>query len=374
MCGNGVCTADLTGTTDADGGLTKHVDWGDGETTDVRGSVVEHRYDAGGVYRVKLTARDGDGMVDIRTREAVATPDPSARPGGAFRPHSPTRVANTSTGVGVDAGPVPPRGWITVPVAGRADIPDSGVYAAALNVTVDAGADDGYLQVFASGRERPKARSVSFTAGARVSTLVHSNLGSDGAVRIYNGSDRPVHLLVDASGWFTTPEDARTVRGAGRFRGSSPYRAFDSRSRSPLRPREARAVRIAGTGGRAGVPSGPVSAVVLDVTLVRPGRDGYLTVYPADAPRPRTPSVRATAGSVVSNRVVVPVSADGRIRVYNRAGASNVLIDVSGWYTTAGATRGAWFARPPLPTRRLDSRPGDGDRWTSPCRPGRLGR
>ena len=73
--------------------------------------------------------------------------------------------------------------------------------------------------------------------------------------------------------------------------------------------------------------------MVLNVTVANPSRSSFLTVYPADAGRPLASDLNWTPGMVVPNLVVVKLSADGRINLFNLAGATDVVVDVAGWYT-----------------------------------------
>ncbi|AUG78598.1 hypothetical protein CFP65_3818 [Kitasatospora sp. MMS16-BH015] len=106
--------------------------------------------------------------------------------------------------------------------------------------------------------------------------------------------------------------------------------------------------------GKAGVPSTNVTAVVLNTTVVDTAAAGYLTAYPAATKRPLSSNLNWTQGGVVPNLVTVPVSADGKITLFNGSwGASDFVADVAGYYTTDGS--GAQLA-PLAPTRLLDTR------------------
>ncbi|MDQ2738934.1 MAG: hypothetical protein M3Y35_10050, partial [Actinomycetota bacterium] len=83
--------------------------------------------------------------------------------------------------------------------------------------------------------------------------------------------------------------------------------------------------------GRGGVPLTGVAAVILNVTAVGPSTSGYLTVWPFGIPRPTTSNLNFTAGQDVANTVIVRLSPDGTISLYNgSAGNVDVLVDVEG--------------------------------------------
>lgn len=114
----------------------------------------------------------------------------------------------------------------------------------------------------------------------------------------------------------------------------------------------ARDVPIAGVGG---VPP-DADAVVLNVTVVNPTASSFLQLWPTDTPQPVFgSSLNFVPGQVVPNSVTVKIGNWGQVRVFNAAGSTDVVIDVSGYYK-AGSD-GAGFT-PVTPARLLDSRPG----------------
>lgn len=138
--------------------------------------------------------------------------------------------------------------------------------------------------------------------------------------------------------------------GSDFFRPVTPDRASDTRFTAfgalPLLPGEARAARIVGYGG---VPADAV-AVALNITVTAPTTNGFITVYPADLPRPNVSNLNFVAGQTVANMVTTAVSPDGDIMVYNGSAAAtvHVIVDVTGWYSGG--------FRPVEPTRAVDTR------------------
>jgi hypothetical protein len=116
-------------------------------------------------------------------------------------------------------------------------------------------------------------------------------------------------------------------------------------------------VQITGAGG---VPASGVSAVVLNVTVVGPVGPGYLTVWPEDVSRPTASNLNYQTSQVVPNRVIVPVSSGatpGQISIYTTT-QTDVLVDVSGWYSTSGGS-GYQFTAEGAPARICDTRSGN---------------
>ncbi|HEY7627763.1 MAG TPA: hypothetical protein VH761_11870 [Ilumatobacteraceae bacterium] len=99
--------------------------------------------------------------------------------------------------------------------------------------------------------------------------------------------------------------------------------------------------------GRAGVPSSGVSAVILSVSAIAATRATTLTVHPTGTTRPPTSSVEVPPILPADNLVVVPLGADGKVRVHNSAGSVHVAVDVFGWFPEdPPPTTGRWSFEP----------------------------
>ena len=113
----------------------------------------------------------------------------------------------------------------------------------------------------------------------------------------------------------------------------APARILDTRSPStPLGPSESRVLQVTGSGG---VPA-DATAVVVNVTAVAPTAGGWLTLYPADVPLPLASNLNFSTGQTVPNSVTVRLGSTvaelGRIKIFNSAGQTHVLVDVAGYY------------------------------------------
>jgi hypothetical protein len=84
-----------------------------------------------------------------------------------------------------------------------------------------------------------------------------------------------------------------------------------------------------------GIPSA-AKAVSANVTVVKPGAQGDLVIYPATlATAPNASTIGFQAGRTRANNVPLYLSADGagRITVKNNTGAPlDLLVDVNGYY------------------------------------------
>ena len=154
---------------------------------------------------------------------------------------------------------------------------------------------------------------------------------------------------------------AVTPASGARFNPLPPARVLDTREGNGAPP-----ARVSANGsidlqvtGRGGVPATGVSAVVLNVTVTEPTALSFLTAWPTGEARPLASNLNFTAGQTVPNLVVVKVGAGGKVSLYNHAGTTHVIADVSGWYGASGATQGSRY-HPVAPSRLLDTRTGLG--------------
>jgi hypothetical protein len=100
-----------------------------------------------------------------------------------------------------------------------------------------------------------------------------------------------------------------------------------------------------------------VGAVVVNVTVTDTAGPGFLTAWPQGS-RPLASNVNyERSGQTIANQVIVPIGADGKIRVYTLSSA-HVVLDVAAWYTDATATElASGLFVPTTPYRHLDTRP-----------------
>ncbi len=151
------------------------------------------------------------------------------------------------------------------------------------------------------------------------------------------------------------------VPAGSTYRPLSPARVLDTRTgvgvtAGRVGPQATIDVRVAGAGG---VPASGATAVALNVTAAgASGPLSYLTVWPKGAGRPFASNLNFTSGVSTSNLVMVRLSADGSVSLYNDAGTVDLVADVQGWYSDAGAGGSAYTAVDPA--RVLDTRTGAG--------------
>jgi subtilisin family serine protease len=244
-------------------------------------------------------------------------------------PVRPERMVDTRRAASSDSTAVAKVGGsrvLELPVLGQSGVPESGVAAVAMNVTVtdaEVGPEGGYLTVFPCGERVPNVSNLNFVNGQTVANSVIAPVSDAGTVCFYVYGE--AHVLADISGV--------VMDGAG-FRTVEPERRVDTRSGLgdvAAVPIEYSVLNVPMLG-RAGVPERDVTAVSINLTVtntVAPEVGGYATVYPCDAALPDASNLNFTTGATVPNSVISPLSADGHLCVFVY-GSADIIIDVNG--------------------------------------------
>jgi RHS repeat-associated protein len=252
-------------------------------------------------------------MVDTTTGAGTCDPSPCAAPGGG------ATMSAKVTG-----------GWSGIPDSARAVM---------LNVTASGSTAPGYLTVYPSNlASNPGTSNLNFGTGEQVSNSVVAKISADGRVKIFNGSSAGVDIRVEVTGWFAEP----SAEGGTTFEPVTPTRLVftpgggsicDPNPCAQLNGNSSMAVDVTGAGP---VPASGVSAVAVNVTVLLTAAAGNMTVYKNGTTEPAQPNLYWTAGELHAAMVIVPVDVDGRIRLENNStGATHVIVDVQGYFTTA---------------------------------------
>lgn len=171
-------------------------------------------------------------------------------------------------------------------------------------------------------------------------------------------------IAVAAPGEWSSPALDDTVAAAGTdplLTPVTPGRVFESRRGPGLGTvdgeqagegrRSAGQVTEVQVTGRAGVPEGAIG-VAVNVTIIRPDRNGFATVFPCDEPQPGSSTINYSGGQVVANGAIVKLSGDGTVCVFVLRG-TDLVVDVTG-FANADSPLGIVS-----PARFYDSRPGE---------------
>ena len=141
---------------------------------------------------------------------------------GLFVPLSPERLFDTREPAPV-AGKLAASGTVTLPLVGRAGIPDTGVAAVALNVTAVNADAAGFVTVHPAGGPRPDTSTLNVVAGDVRPNAAVVKLGTGGALSFFTQSG--AHLVADATGYFVAgagSPPASSTRSPARFNRRGP--------------------------------------------------------------------------------------------------------------------------------------------------------
>jgi hypothetical protein len=251
---------------------------------------------------------------------------PSAAPSAkalSFEPLTPVRLVDTREDLG--ASRLIGQSSARIQLAGEATLP-AGADAISANFTVTGSAEAGYLTVWNCSDERPVVSTVNFGAGETVPNGANVPLDDKGGICVF--SPVGVDLVVDVSGYYGP-------NGRVQFGPLAPVRLMDSREGGVgrLRGHEVRALQVTGVGG---VPVG-AKAVVLNITSVNPGVEGYVTVYPCDQPQPLAAALNPRPGDIRSNLVISAVSSKGQVCLFT-SGDVDLVVDATGYFSKTGAS------------------------------------
>ncbi|MFG2335801.1 PKD domain-containing protein [Streptomyces yangpuensis] len=314
------------------------VDFGDGAHERVSAlEPVRHAYAQPGDYKVTVTLKDAKGATSTVSRTVQA-----AYAASGYVPVFPFRVLDTRlSNSPVQAGT---PAHVAVPVVYHPSAPHDtgGATAAVLNVTVTGATQDTHLNVWPSGQQRPATSNVNVRAGGTSSNTVTVPIGSDGKILAQLNSGQG-HVVVDFVGYYQ-PNTGQ------RFYPVSPTRLADTRTMGgPLGPFQTRTVKVAGVRS---IPP-DAAAVALNLTSTGTQGDTHVIAYAEADKRPPTSNLNPEPGKDKSNQVIVPVGPDGAITLYNNAGATDLVLDVVGYYHQGG---GGTLFTPVAPKRLADTR------------------
>ncbi|MFT6436958.1 MAG: hypothetical protein ACJAVI_005032 [Candidatus Azotimanducaceae bacterium] len=263
---------------------------------------------------------------------------------------------NADIGIRLGAGQT-----IALPVIGKTLTSASGAIltvptdatAVSVNVTAVSPSSAGFVTVWPCGVTRPLASNLNFVAGDVRPNGVIASVGVQGSVCLYSLTE--TDLIVDVAGWFV----------GSAFTGATPQRLVDTRDGTGAQAGKLTAsaplsiivtnLQVTSALGSSTVIPATIDAVALNVTVVNPESAGFITVYPCDVARPLSSNVNYSAGQVVANGVISPVSADGTVCIFTQS-PSDIVVDLAGWLPTSTPSSFTGVT----PKRLVDTRDGTG--------------
>ncbi len=251
--------------------------------------------------------------------------------GGSVEPLVPARLLDSrasgettdgqSAGLGrVAAGSVTP-----VKVTDRGGV-SSDADAVLVNVTAIRPAANTFVTVYPCDADQPTAANVNAAGGSVVNNLVVAKVSAAGTICVFSSAQ--TDLSVDVAAFVPDGGGLLSVVPARLLETRSTGTTVDgvSQSTSPVAKGSTTTLTVEGRGGVAADASG----AVLNVASILPADRGFITAYPCDEDRPNASNVNFGANSVVSNAVVVKLSATGTVCLYSTA-QTDLAVDVVGY-------------------------------------------
>lgn len=295
----------------------------------IRAALVEVPLGTNGAIRIYNATGTINVVVDVSGYFEADKGDGS----GLYRTLTPARLLDTRNGVG-GISRIGPGQVANLQVAGRGNVPASGVSAVALNLTGIMPAEQTFVQVFPAGAQPITATStINLVPGDVVPNKVIVRVGAGGQVSLFNAAGT-VDLVADVTGWFSDGSDP-TARG-GVFNPVIPSRVLDTRSgvggfAGPVGPRQAISVQISGVGG---VPATDVGAVFATATQTNArGSSSFLAAYASGTALPYVSDLNWQPGSTSANAVVSRLGVDGKLNLFVFDGDTALVVDVEGWFS-----------------------------------------
>src|SRR5712692_2381741 len=163
---------------------------------------------------------------------------------------------------------------------------------------------------------------------------------------------------VDESSLMLQPDSAEVGSAAADFVPVNPCRIADTRNArgafgGPAIARGASRDFVI-PNSDCGIPSTAV-AYSLNVAVVPHGTLGYLTAWPAGQSKPVVATLNSLDGRIKSNAAIVPAGANGAISIF-ATDATDVILDVNGYFVPTAASAGAVAYYPVTPCRIADTR------------------
>ena len=198
-------------------------------------------------YWVYIVMRNGSGVGTATASGPLRLERPVPLTPSYFVPLTPARLLDTRTGEGGNITPLGQQVFTELDVTGVGGVPETGVTAVVMNVTVDGPTDAGFLTAWPSGEARPTVSNLNFVPGQTVPNLVTVKVGANGRVNLFN-STGATSVVADVVGYYTS----QAPSSGGRFTPLTPSRVLDTRDGT-------------GRGGAVG-PVGAGQSIDVDVT------------------------------------------------------------------------------------------------------------
>ncbi|HET9168525.1 MAG TPA: hypothetical protein VFN97_03780, partial [Actinospica sp.] len=246
-----------------------------------------------------------------------------------YTPLPPARILDTRAGTGAPKAKVAAQTSIPLTIEGADSgaLPATGITAVALHVTETDATGGAFLSVYPDGEDVPSTSSLNFATGSTVSNTVIVPVGSDGAVRLYNGAlTGSIDVIADVAGYYSTDS-------TGAYVPVGPTRIVDTRTSSPMG--NGSKIVVTPSSLDSAIPS-TADAYAANLTVTAPTASGVIIAYPAGSTQPSTSNLNYGKGQTVAGLSQVSAGTSGSFVVLNQetSGTVQMIVDVSGYYTS----------------------------------------
>jgi hypothetical protein len=273
-----------------------------------------------------------------------------------FVPMTPCRVVDTRNPGGPFGGPALQAGIarsFAIPNGPCSGIP-SNAAAYSLNLTAVPHGALGYLTAWPTGLTQPVISTLNSDGRVKANAAIVP-AGDGAAISLYAADT--TDIIVDIDGYFLHSYDSTLA-----FFPLAPCRVADTRN--PIGP----------LGGPV-LPSGqsrtfpvleatscniPNTAQAYSLNFTAIPRDGgslgYLTAWPTGQSQPLTSILNAITGTVTANAAIVGAGSNGEINVYPAGSATDLVIDINGYFAPSSSGPHPFSLFQVAPCRVLDTR------------------
>ena len=235
--------------------------------------------------------------------------------------------------------------------------------------TVESGG--GFLTLYPSDTTMPLVANSNFAANEILNNVFTVGLGEpDGAFKIFVSST--TNVVVDVTGYYAPPG----ASGLYFHPLPKPIRLLDTRTGAsvgcnlPGTPIQASTDTVQSSVLMCDGVTIPAAAraIVGNATVVSPGANGFLTLFPADATRPFIATSNYRSGQTMNGPFTVGLTDTGQFKIYSVA-TTELVIDVLGYFSAEASDvngTGLMFSALPRPVRLLETRTGQPTGCTMP--------
>ncbi|TCL79665.1 RHS repeat-associated protein [Curtobacterium sp. PhB128] len=294
----------------------------------------------GNTSNTGLLAVADDGTIQVRTETAQSkvviditgyyTSTKNGVSAGGFVAMSPSRVLDSRGGIGAAQGQIPAGSQRTIQATGSNGIP-AGAAAVAVNIIViNREAKAGYVRPTPTGETRSTG-VLNYNSVEGQSTAMNAQvaLNTDGKFSIDTAEGGgKIDLVVDIQGYFlkSNPGGGFTPLNG---------RLIDTRNGGSIASGASFTVQVGGVQGAPTVEGGLSAAAVTFTAVNDSGADSYAKMWADGAAEPESSAISSDRTSKMTNTVVAPVGANGKIRIKNMGTAAmNYLVDLQGAYNS----------------------------------------